>query len=88
MESWVTQPDGSAVNQIALAAADGSVPTRLVGPRVAGRSLVKTWAPDGTWILMHVNGVDDMYTIDPVSGASELLPWKSDFPDVQRVALP
>lgn len=88
MESWATQPDGSAVNQIALAAADGSEPTRLIGPLVPGRTLVKTWWPDGSRLLVHVNDADDIYAIDPVSGTSELLPWKSDFPDFQRVALP
>jgi Tol biopolymer transport system component len=86
MESWVTQPDGSAVNQIALARTDGTAPTRLVGPSIPGVSMVKTWAPDGTTLLMHANGIDDVYAIDPVTGTHELLPWKSDFPNWQRVA--
>ena len=86
MESWVTQPDDSAINQIALARTDGTVPTRWVGPSLPGVSLVKTWAPDGTKILMHVNAVDDHYAIDPTTGTYELLPWKGDFPDWQRVA--
>lgn len=87
MESWVTDTeDFSAVNQIAVAPVDGSAPARWVGPSLPGRSLVKTWAPDGSKVLMHVNDADDVYAIDPVTGAYQLLPWKSDFPDWQRVA--
>ena len=87
MESWVTNTtNGSAVNQIAIAPADGSAPARWIGPSLPGRTLVKTWAPDGTTLLMHVNDADDVYAIDPISGDYELLPWKSDFPDWQRVA--
>ena len=86
MESWVTQPDDSAINQIALARTDGSVPTRWLGPSLPNVSLVKTWAPDGTTLLVHANGIDDVYAMDPVTGSHELLPWKSDFPNWQRVA--
>lgn len=87
MESWVTNTsDFSAVNQIAIAPVDGSSPARWIGPSLPGRSLVKTWAPDGTKVLMHANDVDDVYAIDPVTGAYELLTWKSDFPNWQRVA--
>lgn len=88
MESWVTQPDGSGLNQLAVARLDGSVPTRQLGPAQFGHSLVKLWSPDGALVLTHFDTVDDMYLVDPVTGDAEKLPWKSDFPDWQRVALP
>ena len=86
MESWVTQPDGSSINRLAVAAADGSSPTRRIGPEIHGHSLARIWSPDGTKVIIHVDTVDDMFLVDPVSGDFELLPWKSDFPDWQRVA--
>ena len=86
MESWVGPPGGSVLNQVALATTDGSAPTRLIGPSLLDRSLVMIWSPDGTRVLMHVNDVDDIYSIDPVTGDYERMPWKSDFPNWQRVA--
>lgn len=86
MESWAGPVGGSVVNQLALAPTDGASPTRLLGPSVPNRSIVKVWSPDGTRILIHVNDIDDMYTIDPITGVYEQLPWKSDFPNWQRVA--
>jgi hypothetical protein len=74
------------VNRLGLAAVDGSSPTRLVGPEIHDHSIVKIWSPDATKVVMHVDAVDDMFLVDPVSGDYELLPWKSDFPDWQRVA--
>jgi Tol biopolymer transport system component len=85
LESWVGQP-GSGVRQLALAAADGSSPTRRVGPEAVEHGMVKVWSPDGTSVLIHIDEIDDMYLIDPITGESELLPWKSDFPDWQRIA--
>ena len=86
LESWRGPIGGAVRNQLAVASTDGTSPTRLLGPSVLNRSIVKVWAPDGTRIIIHVNDVDDVYSIDPVSGNYELLPWKSDFPNWQRVA--
>jgi hypothetical protein len=86
MESWVTQADDTAVNQIALAPADGSAVAHWIGPRVPGQGLTKTWSPDGTYLLVGVGDLKQVYSIDPVSGSSQRLPWAIDLPDVQRVA--
>ena len=85
MESWVGQP-GTGTRQLAIASSDGSGPTRLVGPTSVDHGMVKVWAPDGTGVLIHVESVDDIYLVDPVTGDAELMPWKSDFPNWQRVA--
>jgi Tol biopolymer transport system component len=87
LESWVGQP-GFGTRQLALADPTGSSPTRRLGPTAPEHSIVKIWAPDGTSVLIHVDTIDDMYLIDPISGESTPVPWNSDFPDWQRVALP
>ena len=88
MDSWMTQADGTAVNQLAIAPADGSGPARGIGPEVPGQSLVKTWAPDGSRVILSLEGSATLYAVDPVTGDSELLPFNSELPDWQRVALP
>jgi WD40 repeat protein len=85
MESWVGDP-GTGVRQLAVASADGAVPSRRIGPDAADHGMVKLWSPDGTRVLIHVDEIDDMYLIDPVTGDYEPLPWTSDFPNWQRVA--
>ena len=85
LESWVGLP-GRGVRQLAIARTDGSAPTRRIGPEVVEHGMVKIWSPDGTSVLTHADEIDEIYLIDPVSGTSQLLPWKSDFPDWQRVA--
>lgn len=87
MESWVGLP-GEGTRQLAIAPADGSAPTRRVGPEAVDHGMVKTWSPDGTRVLTHVDEVDDVFLIDPITGIAEPAPWKSDFPNWQRVALP
>ena len=85
MESWVSQPDGSAVNQVALAPADGSGVARWIGPKVPGQTIIKSWSPDGTKVLVCVCDMNEVYAVDPISGSTERLPWVSDLPDWQRV---
>jgi Tol biopolymer transport system component len=75
-------PDGGLV----LIAADGSEPTREIGPQSIGGELSKTWAPDGSRILVMNNQTNEIYLIDPVSGSSERITWAVDLPDWQRVA--
>ena len=86
MESWLTQPDDTAINQLALAPADGSAPAHGIGPSVPGQSLIKIWSPDGTRIIMAVADQNEVYAINPVTGIGERLPWAADLPDWQRVA--
>ncbi|MEO8273185.1 MAG: hypothetical protein ABI620_03895 [Chloroflexota bacterium] len=86
MESWYSQPDGAAINQLAIAPADGSTAARGIGPRVPGQSLVKAWSPDGTKLLLSVRDVGTLYAIDPTSGVAELLPYTGELPAWQRRA--
>jgi dipeptidyl aminopeptidase/acylaminoacyl peptidase len=86
MESWVTQPDNTAVNQIAIAPADGSATARWIGPQKAGQAIVKAWSPDGTRLLLCFCDVGEVYAADPVAGTWELLPGAADLPAWQRVA--
>jgi Tol biopolymer transport system component len=80
-----TTPEG----WVAVVAADGSSPVRDIGPRVPGgedTGLGKTWSPDGSRILLSASNTHQVWSVDPVSGASELLPWTDNLPDWQRVA--
>jgi Tol biopolymer transport system component len=89
MESWRSQQDASqpaAVNQLALAPSDGSAPAHWIGPSVPGQTLIKTWSPDGSRVLLSVRDKGELYSVDPVGGSFERLPWSSDLPDWQRVA--
>ena len=88
MESWVTQPDDTSINQLAIAPADGSAVARWLGPAVPAQSLVKAWSPDSTFILLGVVDVNDAYAVDPETGEATKLPWVIDLPDVQRVSRP
>ena len=86
MESWWPKVvGGDAVNQIALAPSDGSAPARPIGPVIDGSSLIRFWTPDGTRVVACAPDLLQMYTIDPVSGSSERLPF-TDCPGWQRVA--
>jgi Tol biopolymer transport system component len=85
MESWWSLPGGRQVNQIALVPSDGSGPARPIGPVITGSSLLKSWSPDGTKVLMCAVDLSEIYAIDPLTGASERLPW-SDCPNWQRLA--
>jgi len=99
-ENWpVYSPDGkwivaqrwqfdSPVGGLVLIAADGSQPTREIGPQNVGGNLSKAWAPDGSRIFMMKNDTMEIYLVDPVSGSSERITWADDMPDWQRVALP
>lgn len=90
MESWISDPEGSAdhpaVNQLAVAAADGSAVARRIGPSEAGQTLVKAWSPDGSYILVAFRDIGAVYAIDPETGDATKLPWQMELPDVQRVA--
>jgi len=84
MESWAGLPGGPAVNQIAIAPADGSAPAHGVGPTIPNQSLVKGWSPDGKTLLLGVRDKNEVYQIDPITGLGKQLPWSGELPDWQR----
>jgi Tol biopolymer transport system component len=87
MESWVGIPGSPATNQIAIVPADGSAPAHGVGPKLENQSLLKTWSPDGRTIIVTSVDRNQAYQVDVASGAWSILPWSSDMPDWQRLAL-
>lgn len=88
MESWETGSDGLAetrISRLAVAPTDGSAPARWLGPSEIGQTLVKTWSPDGSYILVGMQEFMYVYAIDPETGKADKLPWRIELPDVQRV---
>ena len=102
-EAWpVWSPDGRwiAVERFtfgepgddwaAVLPSDGSAPARDVLPRRLGSpdgGIVKAWTPDGTRLLARSNGHRTMFSIDPVSGVIQDIPWSAvDLPDTRRMA--
>lgn len=86
MESFTDIGSSDRINQLYLAPADGSAPAHAIGPALADQSLLRSWSPDGTKILLTSRDRNQVYLIDPVSEQWQLLPWTSDMPDWQRVA--
>jgi Tol biopolymer transport system component len=85
MDSWETKPGNVSVFQLAIAPTDGSAPARRIGPILDDGNMIKTWSPDGSRIILCGCEHRELYSIDPISGASEKLPWQSDLPGWQRV---
>jgi Tol biopolymer transport system component len=88
MESWETGTDGTPetrISRLAVAAADGSAVARWIGPSQKGQTFVKTWSPDGTYILLGMRERQAVFVLDPDTGEGDRLPWAIDLPDVQRV---
>ncbi len=76
---------------LAVMPADGSAPARDIGPRIPGgedTGLTKTWSPDGSRILMSTHNTSQVFSIDPITGSYEQIPWAAGLPDWQRVARP
>jgi dipeptidyl aminopeptidase/acylaminoacyl peptidase len=86
MDTWESKADGTVAHQLAIAPTDGSAVARRIGPVVTSTDQVKTWSPDGSRILQCMCDRDELYSIDPVSGAFEKLPWSGDLPGWQRRA--
>jgi Tol biopolymer transport system component len=103
MEAWPTwSPDGSQLlvhrwtwgttgqGWLAVMPADGSAQARDIGPRIPGgeqSGLAQLWSPDGTRVLMRASNTRQVFSIDPVSGDYQELPWNSDaIPEWQRLA--
>ncbi len=89
---WVLNGDEpNAQGWLAIMPADGSAAARDIGPRIDGgqdTGLVKAWSPDGTKVLMATSNTHEVFSIDPFTGAYEVLPWTESLPDWQRIALP
>jgi Tol biopolymer transport system component len=86
MESWETGADGTSetrISRLAMAPADASAVARSLGPSKVGQTLVKTWSPDGSYILIGFE-LNEVYAVDPESGEADKLPWLSDLPGWQR----
>ena len=85
LETWFDITDGG-VNALAVVPTDLSSPARLVGPSIEQHSLLKGWSPDGTMLLVHATDINRTYSIDPTTGAYELLPEMDYVPGWQRLA--
>ena len=86
LSSWETKANGSVQHQLAIAPTDGSAPARRIGPVVDDENQVKSWAPDGSRILLCTCESKELYTVDPITGTFEKLPWQVDAPGWQRLA--
>ncbi len=76
---------------LAIMPADGSAPAHDIGPYIAGgqdTGLIKLWSPDSSRVLMRSQTRQQVFSIDPISGTYEELPWTTELPDWQRKALP
>ena len=86
LSSWETQSTGSVQHRLAIAPADGSAPARLIGPILVDENQLKSWSPDGSRILLCACDRQEIYSVDPVTGDFEKLPWGGDAPGWQRLA--
>jgi Tol biopolymer transport system component len=76
---------------VAVMPADLSAQARDIGPRIAGGEETggtKLWSPDGSRVLWRAGNTEEVFSVDPVSGAHETLTWATDLPGWQRLALP
>jgi Tol biopolymer transport system component len=74
---------------LALMPADGSQAAHDIGLRFTDEqdtAIEKTWAPDGSRIVMRVGSKQEVYSIDPATGQSSPLAWTTELPDWQRRA--
>jgi Tol biopolymer transport system component len=86
---WTWKSNNGGEGWLAVLPADGSAKARDIGPRIPGgedTGLVKAWSPDGTRVLMSTRNTKQVFSIDPVTGSVETLPWTTELPDWQRRA--
>jgi hypothetical protein len=86
LDTWETMVGTGVRHQLAIAPSDGSAPARRIGPIVQDDQQIKSWSPDGSRILLCACEARELYTIDPLSGDFEKLPWQGDLPGWQRLA--
>lgn len=85
---WTWTWEGGGAGWIGVLPADGSSSASSIGPRIPGgqdTGLSKTWAPDGTRVLLRAENTRQVFSVDPVSNEWERLPWTEELPDWQRV---
>ncbi len=85
---WTWKANDGGEGWLAVMPADGSTPARDIGPRIPGgedTGLVALWSPDGTTIILRSDNEQQVYEVDPVTGAWTELQWTNELPDWQRV---
>ncbi len=88
VHDWTWSWEGNQ-GWVAVIPADGSAPSRVIGPILEGgekTGISKLWSPDGSRVLIRTENTTTAYSIDPVTGAKTELDWTQDLPDWQRVA--
>jgi hypothetical protein len=86
---WTWKFNAGGEGWLAVMPSDGSAPAHDIGPRIAGgedTGLTKAWSPDATRVLMRSENTKEVFSIDPIAGDFETLPWTTELPDWQRVA--
>ena len=81
--------DPNAKGWLGLMSSDLSGPARPIGNQFPGgedTGLPAFWSPDGTRVIVQVNNVRQVWSIDPVTGVGELLVWAGELPGWQRRA--
>ena len=90
VNQWTFKADDlNAKGWLGLMSSDLSGPARLIGPKFPGgedTGLPAFWSPDGTRVIVQVNNVRQVWSIDPVTGVGELLVWAGELPGWQRRA--
>jgi len=89
--TWKVDEPSLGTGWLAIMPADGSAAARDIGPRWAGgqeTGLIKGWSPDGTRVLVRSENTHQVFSIDPIGGSYESLPWTTELPDWQRIAPP
>ena len=85
--TWA-DPAGNGQASLAVMPADGSAVGRDVVPpfTTTNGEIDATWTPDASRLIAWATGLKQAFSIDPTTGASELLPWATDLLAYQRVA--
>jgi Tol biopolymer transport system component len=81
--------DPNAKGWLGVMSADLSGPARDIGHKFSGgedSGLPAYWSPDGTRVIVRANNSSQVWSVDPVSGEDEILPWAGDLPGWQRLA--
>jgi roadblock/LC7 domain-containing protein len=78
---------GAAQASLAVMPADGSAVGHDVVPTFTSMNaeVDPSWTPDSSRLIAWLAGPKQAFSIDPVTGDSEPLPWASDLPAYQRV---
>jgi Tol biopolymer transport system component len=89
VNQWRWKGGPAAKGWLGVMPADLTAPARDIGPEFDGgedTGLPAFWSPDGTRVIVKVNNAQQVWSVDPVTGVGELLPWAGDLPGWQRRA--